>query len=241
MTRPFGKCFCNCRTSLAGMRHGDLASLLQARRIGTPQRGSSGPSSLLVQLGRLSPKRHPEVADAIMLALVRAAHIEAARHCREHLQGVGFDAPEWGDLVRGVRPGYDPLVDDLPQLSTQGWQHFASEAVEASFLADTIWPRLDVPHQALMRSQQGPMAGIPFTCMPLSSESRFQPQEFRVLLLRRLWQPLPLSSSICRCGRPLDSRGHHRAACSVAGVLGRRGFCGAPSPGFAGEGGAHVL
>ena len=45
-----------------------------------------------------------------------------------------------------------------------------------------------------------------------------------MLLLRRLWQPLPLSSSICRCGRPLDSRGHHRAACSVAGVLGRRGF-----------------
>ena len=94
-----------------------------------------------------------------------------------------------------MRPGYDPLVDDLPRLSTQGWKHFASEAVEASFLADTIWPRLDVPHRALMRSQQGPMAGIPFTCMPLSSESRFQPQEFRVLLLRRLWQPSP-------CHRP---------------------------------------
>ena len=108
-------------------------------------------------------KRHPEVADVIMLALVRGgggAHIEAARHCWKHLQGVGFDAPEWGDLVRGVRPGYDPLVDDLPRLSTPGWQHFAS-----SFLADTIWPRLDVPHQALMRSQQSPMAVIPYTCM----------------------------------------------------------------------------
>ena len=61
-------------------------------------------------------KRHPEVADAIMFAIVRrggGAHIEAARHCWEHLQGVGFDAPEWGDLVRGVRPGYDPLVDDF--------------------------------------------------------------------------------------------------------------------------------
>ena len=97
---------------------------------------------------------------------------------------MGFDAPEWGDLLRGVRPGYDPLVDDLPRLSTR-------------FLADTIWPTLDVPHQALMRLQQGTMAGIPFTCMPLSSESQFQPQEFRVLLLRRLWLPLPLSSSIC--------------------------------------------
>ena len=108
-------------------------------------------------------------------------------------------------------------------MSRQGWQHSASAAVEASFLADTIWPRLDGPHQVLMRLEQGPMAGIPFTCMPPSS-SRFQPQEFRVLLHRRLWQPLSLSSSICRSGRSLDSRGHHGATCSVAWVLGRRGF-----------------
>ena len=55
-------------------------------------------------------------------------------------------------------------------------------------------------------------------------ESRLQPQELRVLFLRHLWQPLPLSSLTCRCGRTLDSRGHHRAACPLAGVLGRRGF-----------------
>ena len=47
---------------------------------------------------------------------------------------------------------------------------------------------------------------------------------FRALLLRRLWRPLPLSSSACRCGRPLDAFGHHRSACVVSGVLGRRGF-----------------
>ena len=28
----------------------------------------------------------------------------------------------------------------------------------------------------------------------------------------------------CRCGRQLDMFGHHRAACAMAGVLGRRGF-----------------
>ena len=135
----------------------------------------------------------------------------------------GFDAPEWVDLVRGVRPGYDPLVDDMPRLSTQGGQHFTSKTIEPSFLVDTIWPRLDVPHQALMRSRN-PMAAIPFTCMPLFSESRFQPQEFRVLPLKRLWQPLPLSSSICRCDRPLDSRDHNRAVCSVVGVFGTSVF-----------------
>ena len=62
----------------------------------------------------------------------------------------------------------------------------------------------------------------PYTCLPISPETTFQ--EFRVLFLRRLWQPLPMSSFTCRCGRPLDSRGHHRAACPLAGVLGRRGF-----------------
>ena len=58
-------------------------------------------------------------------------------------------------------------------------------------------------------------------CLP---SARFDAQVFRVLLLRRLWCPLPLSGAICRCGRPLDSRGHHRAACHLAGVLGHRGF-----------------
>ena len=36
--------------------------------------------------------------------------------------------------------------------------------------------------------------------------------------------PLPLSVRSCVCGRRLDLFGHHRAACSKAGVLSRRGF-----------------
>ena len=32
------------------------------------------------------------------------------------------------------------------------------------------------------------------------------------------------STRYCRCGRPFDCLGHHRAACSVAGILGKRGF-----------------
>ena len=61
-------------------------------------------------------------------------------------------------------------------------------------------------------------------CSPAVPESRLEPQIFRVLLLRGLWCPLPLSSHCCQCGRLLDARGHHRAACGRAGVLGRRGF-----------------
>ena len=45
-----------------------------------------------------------------------------------------------------------------------------------------------------------------------------------MLLQRRLRLLLPLSERICRCGHFIDSYGHHRAACSRTGVLGRRGF-----------------
>ena len=68
------------------------------------------------------------------------------------------------------------------------------------------------------------MASIPFFIAPVSVATRFDPQCFRVLLLRRLWCHLPLSSATCRCGQPLDSRGHHRGACAHAGVLGSVGF-----------------
>ena len=49
-------------------------------------------------------------------------------------------------------------------------------------------------------------------------------QLFRVLLLRRLQFPLPMTVRNCRCGLPVDLRGHHRAACARAGVLEKRGF-----------------
>ena len=68
------------------------------------------------------------------------------------------------------------------------------------------------------------MSGVPFTSFPTSSISRFESSVFRVLLQRRLWLPLPPSTRKCRCGRLPDVRGHHRAACAVVGVLGRRGF-----------------
>ena len=76
----------------------------------------------------------------------------------------------------------------------------------------------------MLRSQSGPLASVPFTCCPIARHTTFDAHIFRTLLLRRLWLPLPSSSRVCRCGRPLDSCGHHRAACAVVGVLGSRGF-----------------
>ena len=70
----------------------------------------------------------------------------------------------------------------------------------------------------------GPMASAAFVAIPSMKETRIDPQPFRLLFLRRLRLPLPLQPRSCRCGRPLDVLGHHRAACANAGVLGRRGW-----------------
>ena len=47
---------------------------------------------------------------------------------------MGFDVLEWGDLARGARPDYEPMVDRLPGTSRQGWQEKVSDAVEQRIL-----------------------------------------------------------------------------------------------------------
>ena len=73
----------------------------------------------------------------------------------------------------------------------------------------------------MLRSQGG--AGAAFSTSPNCALTRIEPTFFRTLLLRGLRLPLSLTQRDC-CGRPLDSCGHHRAACARSGVLGRRGF-----------------
>ena len=57
---------------------------------------------------------------------------------------------------------------------------------------------------------------VALSVAPASFVTRIDSALFRVLLLWRLRLPLPLSICLCGCGRPLDSFGHHRAACSRA-------------------------
>ena len=115
-------------------------------------------------------------------------------------------------------------VDPEPNQPKVGWQRQAVKQVEQAFIQNEVWPTLDDSARALMRSQHGPLASTPFTVLPTSRMMRIEAQSFPLLLCRHLRFPLPLSLRTCRCGRQLDAFGHHRAACQVAGVLGRRGF-----------------
>ena len=104
-----------------------------------------------------------------------------------------------------------------------GWQHAANMSLEEQFHS-RHWEQLPPPDRAFMRSQRGPLASAALTALPTCPATRIESQPFRLWLCRRLRLPLPLTSRNCRCGRRLDKFGHHRAACSRAGVLGTRGF-----------------
>ena len=155
-------------------------------------------------------KRNPDVADFITVSLSRGRggpHVEAAARCREGLLGVGFDVPEW-DLARGARPDYDPMVDRLPgpadkggrrrrltQWSTNSWLGMSG------LLLDPLNRLSFVPSKVPWRDFRSLACPSPWSRGFNHRSSGF--------CSSAAFGNLPLSSLTCRCGRPLDSRGHH--------------------------------
>ena len=142
-------------------------------------------------------RRHALVADLIIRELSSdqpAHHLEGVVRARNRLEDVGFNAPSWEALGDGVRPEVNSLDDAGPGMPQHGWQFKATQNVDDFFISTSICPRLPDASKDLFRSQSGPLSGLPFTCCPTAFHSRFDAQVFRVLLLRRLWLPLPPSS-----------------------------------------------
>ena len=151
-------------------------------------------------------------------------HPTVARTSMESLRAVGFTIPSWEELILAENQNRVPLEEEDPSQPRFGRQQEAAVAVHHTFLERELRPLLGETEEALFRSQGGPLASVPFTSLPTMRETSFDPQPFRLLLFRRLRLPVPLSARWCRCGRPLDSLGHHQSACSRAGVLGHRGY-----------------
>ena len=173
-------------------------------------------------------ERHPMVAERLLRELEghpTTPCLRAAVSVAQSLDGVlGWSPPSWTALANGERPESHPPEEFEPGARRGGWQHEAASRTEQRFRDVELFARLDDTGQALLRSQGGPGAGLALTACPLCRVTSIEPQLFRVLVLRRLHLPLPLTARHCRCGLPLDSRGHHRAACARVGVLGRRGY-----------------
>ena len=164
-----------------------------------------------------------DIAETILAAVEardEVPSVQAINRIVESLAEVGFVAPPWEELARDI---VDPpnAEDADPNQRRAGWQASASRMVESSFL-EALRPTLSDAECALLRSQGGPLASARFVSFPMSRFARLEPQVLRVLFLRRLRLPIPLTARACRCGRPLDALGHHRSACAVAGTLQRQ-------------------
>ena len=62
-----------------------------------------------------------------------------------------------------------------------------------------------------------PYASRAFTTIPYTTEVTYPDHTFRILMLRRLRLPLPLTERACRCHRTLDPLGDHCGSCSQSG------------------------
>ena len=85
----------------------------------------------------------------------------------------GFDCPEWGDVARGLQLGQVALEDPMLGIARRGWQRGAALHAEEQFRTVVVWPRLHPGEQALLRSQSGPLAGVPSSCVPSSAATHF--------------------------------------------------------------------
>ena len=163
--------------------------------------------------------RAPGVAARLLQALqspaatAAATTIASAQQAAAYLRAQGYDVPDWGQTREPPAGSADEHPDFM-----RGWQRHAAQACDERALT-THFRNLSQASRALLLSQAGPHAARAFTVLPTHEEVIMPSAQFRVLLLRRLRLPLPLTPHACRCGGALDPLGDHRAACATAGVL----------------------
>ena len=174
--------------------------------------------------------RVPDLARAALTQLERG-HQSGWATCREaatasaSLQQASFDGlPTWQELWEGaVAP--QPAEDDEETPWERGWQFHACRALENSFRQDRLFPLLDAPARALVRSQAGPGAGHWLRALPTEPAFVLPAHLCLVALRRRLRVPIGVAARYCEqraCGRRLDALGDHRAACAISGRLKKR-------------------
>ena len=166
-------------------------------------------------------QRHPTVARTIIEAIEsnNASHTVQGVVCSmESLRAVGFTIPSWEELILAENQNRVLVEEEDPSQPRFG----GSSCCAPHFLGKRVAPSSGRDRRGSALFSRRSFGFSPLHSLPTMRETSFDPQPFRLLLLRRLRLPPPLSARWCRCGRPLDDFGHHREACARCGVLGRR-------------------
>ena len=171
-------------------------------RFGIEGRSADQPSSFLGQLGGLhchGSGKHPDVAALIIRAMRDTRDpptLVSALPVAHPLVGVeGFVPPSWDALANGQRPPRREPEEFEPGGCRHGWQHEAASRVERQHRG-RLMPCLPHQQRAMLRSQSGPLAGVPLSTTPCNFLSRIDSHLFRVLLLRPPFTTSPLCTSV---------------------------------------------
>ena len=161
-------------------------------------------------------QRHLEVSHRIIGELEgnpMTPNLRALADTTRTLTVHGFEPPGWRALAEGLRPQTRDPEEHEPGIVSGGWQHEAAVRVEWHTRSIFLSSMSD---QALLRSQSGPGAGVPLSVAPASALTWIDSHLF-VCCCSASSLALPCSAVPCRCGRPFDPFGHHRAACTRRG------------------------
>ena len=191
------------RSSEWDMTTQEVASLpLSLGGIGFTERCSDKSFSILGKLVRFIAHdikaRHPEVADSILPLMHQdwPPSLMAASRAAGELRGVsGFDPPSWQDLANGARPPFHDLDDQEPGVCVTGGNMRQLQECGARRSRTPV----DVSSLELIRICFGCFFCVGSVSLCASLCARVDVAVFLTFL-------------------------HHRASCSRAGVLGRRGF-----------------
>ena len=90
----------------------------------------------------------------------------------ESLRAVGFMIPSWEELILAENQNRVPVEEEDRSQPRFGRQQEAV-AVHHTFLERELRPLLGETEEALLRSQGGPLASVPFTSLPTMRETSF--------------------------------------------------------------------
>ena len=144
--------------------------------------------------------------DALTSPSASAVHLTGVVSSRGQARQSGtkwFICPDLISLFEGLRDEVD-LAEHC-----HGWQFFTAHSVESHFRVGTVWPRLVRTEQAHLKAQLGPHGQCFVLCNPFFAAH--SPCAATLPRAPVFGSPPSHLSHLHR--RPLDLRGHHRAAC----------------------------
>ena len=139
-------------------------------------------------------QRHPTVARTIIEAIESNNPSQTAQRVVASMESLR----SWihDPFMGRVDPGRKPEPSPLWRKKTFSATVLVGSRKQQLQCTTISWKERGETEEALLCSQGGPRASVPFTSLPTMRETSFDPQPFRLHLLRRLRLPLPLCAGV---------------------------------------------